>query len=93
MKAVGHSHGGGGLLGFAKNVISAATGGAKFSKEDVKRVYFVCDVVEQAMRSVLIFGTGKLASRLLPGKHDDVVPLVICEVIRHFITRPWISLV
>ena len=78
VKAVGHSHGGGGgLLGFAKNVISAATGGAKFSKEDVKRVYFVCDVVERAMWCFLISGTGKLASRLLPGKYDDFISLVI----------------
>lgn len=45
-KAVGHSHGGGGggLLGFAKTVLSAASGaagGKKFTKDDVKRVYFV----------------------------------------------------
>ncbi|KAI0800815.1 heterokaryon incompatibility protein Het-C-domain-containing protein [Fomes fomentarius] len=42
-KTVGHAGGGGGLLGFAQTVISAATsgaGGATFSKEDVKRVYF-----------------------------------------------------
>ena len=44
MKAVGHSQGGG-ILGFAQNVLSAATGGAKFSKEDVKRVYFVSEIV------------------------------------------------
>jgi len=49
VKAIGHSHGGG-LLGFAQGVISAATGGAKFSKEDVKHVYFVSEVVvEQPM--------------------------------------------
>ncbi|KAI0756549.1 heterokaryon incompatibility protein Het-C-domain-containing protein [Daedaleopsis nitida] len=42
-KSVGHHGGGGGLLGFAKTVLSAAaSGGAgpNFSKEDVKRVYF-----------------------------------------------------
>lgn len=40
-KTAGHSVGGGGLIGFAQSVLSAASGGAKFSKEDVKRVYFV----------------------------------------------------
>jgi len=44
VKAVGHSQGGG-ILGFAQNVLSAATGGSKFSKEDVKHVYFVSEVV------------------------------------------------
>ncbi|KAK7686586.1 hypothetical protein QCA50_010186 [Cerrena zonata] len=39
-KTAGHSVGGGGLIGFAQSVLSAASGGAKFSKEDVKRVYF-----------------------------------------------------
>ncbi|KAI0652327.1 heterokaryon incompatibility protein Het-C-domain-containing protein [Trametes meyenii] len=41
-KSVGHASGGGGLLGIAQSVLGAATGsgGAKFSKEDVKRVYF-----------------------------------------------------
>ncbi|RDX51974.1 Het-C-domain-containing protein [Lentinus brumalis] len=42
-KSVGHASGGGGLLGFAQSVMSAAAsggGGATFSKEDVKRVYF-----------------------------------------------------
>ncbi|KAI1794001.1 Het-C-domain-containing protein [Ganoderma leucocontextum] len=42
-KAVGHVGGGGGLLDFAQSVLSAATSGgegSKFSKEDVKRVYF-----------------------------------------------------
>jgi len=44
VKAIGQSHSGG-LFGFAQNVISAATGGAKFSKEDVKHVYFVSAIV------------------------------------------------
>ncbi|CAL1694230.1 unnamed protein product [Somion occarium] len=39
-KTAGHAAGGGGLLGFAQSMISAASGGAKFSKEDVKKVYF-----------------------------------------------------
>ncbi|KAF5352439.1 hypothetical protein D9756_005841 [Leucocoprinus leucothites] len=38
--AGGAALGGGGLLGFASSVISAASGGLKFSKMDVKRVYF-----------------------------------------------------
>lgn len=33
--------GGGGLLGFAASVLSTATGGAKFNRMDIKRVYFV----------------------------------------------------
>ena len=46
-KAVGHGGGGGGLLEFAQSVLSAAAsggGGPKFSKEDVKRIYFVRSV-------------------------------------------------
>ncbi|CDO73164.1 hypothetical protein BN946_scf185007.g219 [Trametes cinnabarina] len=42
-KTAGHASGGGGLLGsIAQSVLGAAVGGvgAKFSKEDVKRVYF-----------------------------------------------------
>ncbi|KAL4251519.1 von Willebrand factor A domain-containing protein 7 [Abortiporus biennis] len=39
-KTAGNVAGGGGLFGFAQSVLSAASGGAKFSKEDVKRVYF-----------------------------------------------------
>jgi hypothetical protein len=39
VKAAAHSHGGG-LFGFAKQIVSAAGGGAKFSKDDVKKVYF-----------------------------------------------------
>ncbi|KAH9858257.1 heterokaryon incompatibility protein Het-C-domain-containing protein [Lenzites betulinus] len=41
-KSVGHAGGGGGLLGIAQSVLGAATGssGSKFTKEDVKRVYF-----------------------------------------------------
>ena len=37
-KATGHVGGGGGLLDFAQSVLSAATSGSKFSKEEVKRV-------------------------------------------------------
>jgi len=32
---------GGGLLGIASSVITQVTGGSKFSKSDVKKVYFV----------------------------------------------------
>ncbi|OJT08483.1 hypothetical protein TRAPUB_666 [Trametes pubescens] len=41
-KSVGHVGGGGGLLGIAASVLGAASGssGSKFTKEDVKRVYF-----------------------------------------------------
>jgi hypothetical protein len=40
VKASAHAGGGGGLLGFAQSVVSAASGGAKFDKTDIKRVYF-----------------------------------------------------
>lgn len=32
---------GGGLLGFASSVYKSASGGNKFSKSDIKKVYFV----------------------------------------------------
>jgi hypothetical protein len=75
VKAAAHSHGGG-ILGFAQNVLSAATGGSKFSKEDVKRVYFVsvASYTRTAHRVLrLIGGIGKLAPRLLTGERDDVI--------------------
>lgn len=60
---------GGGLLGFATSVIKTATGGAKFNKLDVKRVYFVC--FELYSLCILLisrfFFAGKLASGLLAG--------------------------
>ena len=75
VKAVGHSQGGGGLLGFAQGMLSAATGGAKFTKEDVKHVYFVRVVVPvRVVHRVLTCNIGKLASGLLPGKDDVVIP-------------------
>ena len=40
-KTAGRVAGGGGLFGFATSVLSAASGGSKFSKDDVKKVYFV----------------------------------------------------
>lgn len=49
----GNGGGGGGLLGFATSVLHAASGGAKFSKDDVKRVYFVsCLVIESKLDTV-----------------------------------------
>lgn len=41
VKAVGHSGGSSSLFGFAKSILNQASGGAKFSKSDVKKVYFV----------------------------------------------------
>ena len=41
MKSVGGAAAGGGLLGFAKKVLDNASGGAKFDRGDIKRVYFV----------------------------------------------------
>ena len=65
-KTAGHAVGGGGLIGFAQSVLSAASGGAKFSKEDVKRVYFV-SIIYHFTCFFLVFTrytTGKLAQRL-----------------------------
>ncbi|KII94013.1 hypothetical protein PLICRDRAFT_412726 [Plicaturopsis crispa FD-325 SS-3] len=39
-KTVGHAAGGGGLLGFAQSVIKTASGGSKFNKGDINKVYF-----------------------------------------------------
>ena len=64
-KTAGHAVGGGGLIGFAQSVLSAASGGAKFSKEDVKRVYFVSLLYHFACFFVFTrYTTGKLAQRL-----------------------------
>ena len=41
VKTAGSAAGGASLLGFAQSLLSAAAGGAKFSHEDVKKVYFV----------------------------------------------------
>ncbi|KAF9015756.1 heterokaryon incompatibility protein Het-C-domain-containing protein [Cyathus striatus] len=40
VKHVGTAAVGGGILGFAKHIIKQASGGSKFSKSDVKKVYF-----------------------------------------------------
>ncbi|KAJ3526869.1 hypothetical protein NM688_g8205 [Phlebia brevispora] len=39
-KTAGHAAASGGLFSFAQSVLGAATGGSKFSSQDVKRVYF-----------------------------------------------------
>lgn len=41
-KTAGHAAASGGLLSLAQSVFNSATGGSKFSSQDVKRVYFVC---------------------------------------------------
>lgn len=41
VKSAGGAAAGGGLLGFAKSVMNSASGGPKFSKSDIKKVYFV----------------------------------------------------
>jgi hypothetical protein len=41
VKNAGRAASGGGLLGFAQNVIQSASGGVKFTKGDIKKVYFV----------------------------------------------------
>jgi hypothetical protein len=40
-KTSGAAIGGSGLLGFASSIMKQASGGSKFSKSDVKKVYFV----------------------------------------------------
>lgn len=42
VKYAGRASSGAGLLGFASSVIKQASGGSKFSKNDIKKVYFVC---------------------------------------------------
>ena len=61
--------GGGSLLGFAASVLSSATGGKKFNRMDIKRVYFVREL--QGIRTLRAnyLSQGELASRLLPGAH------------------------
>jgi hypothetical protein len=41
VKSAGRTAGGGGLLGLAHAIVSNVAGGAKFSKSDIKKVYFV----------------------------------------------------
>jgi hypothetical protein len=50
VKNVGGPALGGGLLGFASSVFKTASGGSKFSKMDVKRVYFVCGLETPAIQ-------------------------------------------
>lgn len=44
VKSAGGAATGGGLLGFAHSVLKQAAGGSKFSKSDVKKVYFVSSI-------------------------------------------------
>lgn len=52
IKSVGGAATGGGLLGFAQNVLQSAAGGAKFDKGDIKKVYFV-SLDKTVVRSLL----------------------------------------
>ena len=54
VKTAGYAAGGSGLFGFASSMLSAAKGGSKFSKMDVKRVYFVCTSGSYHMEEQLI---------------------------------------
>jgi hypothetical protein len=45
VKTVGGASGGDSLFGFAKSIIQSASGGKKFSKSDVKKVYFVRSII------------------------------------------------
>lgn len=60
----GPAIGGGSLLGFASSVFKAASGGSKFNKMDVKRVYFVRFYISAIFigLSQYLISTGKLAS-------------------------------
>lgn len=59
-KTAGVAAGGSGLLGFASSVFNAAKGGSKFSRMDVKRVYFV--------RSALYLISSGVVDRVTTGK-------------------------
>jgi Heterokaryon incompatibility protein Het-C len=66
----GSSHAGGGLLGFAKSVIHSSSGGVKFSKSDVKKVYFVRSIILPRCHLITILtwqSIGKLVTGLLSG--------------------------
>jgi hypothetical protein len=68
VKNAGRSAGGGGLLGFAQNVLQSAAGGAKFSKSDIKKVYFVSlNFIFMMQALIYDWYAGKLVKRLLPG--------------------------
>lgn len=43
VKSAGGAAAGGGFLGFAHSVLKKASGGSKFNKSDVKKVYFVSE--------------------------------------------------
>lgn len=58
------SIGGSGIIGIAASVIKAAAGPSKFSKGDIKKVYFVSIDVAIAIVSMSNQFTGKLAARL-----------------------------
>jgi len=63
VKAAAHAHSsGGGLLGFAKKIASEVSGGKKFSKKDIKRIYFVsCHPLVSSRHPSLDSRLGKLA--------------------------------
>ena len=69
-KTAGHAAAGGGLLSLAQSVFSSATGGSKFSSQDVKRVYLVCGSFRFCgfgPHHLVLFAIGQLATRLFPG--------------------------
>ncbi|KAG7099815.1 hypothetical protein E1B28_001626 [Marasmius oreades] len=63
-KSVGGVAAGGGLLGFAKQMLDNAAGGAKFSRTDVKKVYFG-NWLRDYSQAMDIAGLKKLSSETL----------------------------
>ncbi|THH02345.1 hypothetical protein EW026_g505 [Hermanssonia centrifuga] len=63
-KTAGHAAASGGLLSLAQSVFSAASGGSKFSHEDVKRVYFG-NWLRDYSQAMDIAGLSKLTSDTL----------------------------
>lgn len=68
-KTTGKVAGGGGLLGFASSVLSSGSGGSKFDKGDIKKVYFVSLSFSYMIAAVSLNDSpGKLAQRLFASK-------------------------
>lgn len=70
-KTVGGVAAGGSIFGIAQSILGAASGGNKFSREDVKKVYFVRKCLESLYCGVLTPRMlGELVAGLLPGDFE-----------------------
>jgi len=67
VKCVSAGIGGGSLLRIASSVLQEVTGGSKFSKSDIKKVYFVSNDCVSIYNKINFSSSGKLVERLLSG--------------------------